>query len=158
MKYTYPSFRVIVGFLMCPLLSGMFLFLTADFYNFFSNGTPTLIHESGLFGFWLYCVLGIFGLLLFGVPAGLLGGIYTHLKLYRKLASYVLVFFLGGGGAHFWAYLLFALPRSDSEISDLFDFSTLNHFLFFALGAFSSLFVAYFVLPKPPVVPPENAK
>ncbi|QPG04615.1 hypothetical protein IT774_10255 [Salinimonas marina] len=150
MKPAYPYFKVIICFLMCPLLSGIILFSISDFYSFFSENTPTLFHEHGLTGLWIYIVYGIYGLIFFCIPAGLLAGLYAYLNLYRQLTSYVWVFLLGGAGAYLWAYALIRMTGKDISLSNTADFSNYQNLVVFALGALSSIFMAYLVLPKKP--------
>ncbi|RUO31129.1 hypothetical protein [Aliidiomarina soli] len=146
----YPSWRVFIGFSICPILSGFILFLVPDFYDFFTNGRATAVHQYGFWGIWLYFILGLYGFLFFGIPASFLAWLYVKNKLYRKASSYALVFFSGGFAAHFWMLILSSLMGTEVSFENIFDFSSYKSFLFFSLGAFSSVFMACLVLPKKP--------
>src|SRR5690606_9822474 len=94
-------------------------------------------------------VFGVSAVMLFGVPAFFASLIYAVLRLYKAWYSYLLVTFVGGCAAHIWIPIIWESRYVQWEPTDVFH-------VYFALGAVSSVLMAYFVLPQKPIKQTED--
>lgn len=144
MKTNYPYIRVIIFFTLCPLLCGFI-------YGVIGFGTMVLYTEpsyaeyksfsSMVAMFLLLPVAGaLTGLFYFGVPACIASVIYAALRLHKTWYNYLFVAVAGGGAAHLWLPVMFSSKYVSWELTNIFHGTS-------ALGALSSLFMAYLVLP-----------
>ncbi|EPC00177.1 hypothetical protein L861_14705 [Litchfieldella anticariensis FP35 = DSM 16096] len=137
----YPSWRVIIGFTLCPAAVALFIMSAVMFLGL-------LFEQDMRDGWWetfgglpaILLLTSLTALYLFGVPAFLLAVLYSLMKLRKSLQAYLIVFVAGGSGAQVWTWLPVTTASSDEG---LFGFPSA-----FFMGAVSSLIMAFFVLPK----------
>ncbi|MBJ7539747.1 hypothetical protein [Marinomonas transparens] len=136
----YPYRRVIIGFTLCPglagLLSGSVMLaegmVSEDVNNVFELTRMILL---------IPLITGVGGFVMFCIPALAASIIYTMLHLFKSWRSYFFITLVGGCVACLWSLIVFG-----SHV----DVQSTGPYLAFALGAVSSLLMAYLVLPKKP--------
>jgi len=142
MKSEYPYLRVIIFFTLCPLLCGFVYGILGVGSVFLHKGGYSVSTGIGI-SLFLPVAGGFTGLLYFGAPAFLASIIYAVLRLYRVWYSFFIVTIVGGSAAQLWVPIIFSNKYVQWERTDMFG-------AFFLLGALSSLFMAYFILPRRP--------
>ncbi|WP_189471678.1 hypothetical protein [Litchfieldella qijiaojingensis] len=138
----YPRGKVIFGFTLCPAVVASFWAGVELFYHLLpkfllSKNWTELFSEF----FMILWVVSAGGMVFYGIPAFLLALLYASLKLSKSLKNYFLVFIAGGVGAQVWGGMFILVLNWMERI---FEFPWA-----FLMGAFSSLIIAIFVLPKP---------
>lgn len=139
----YPYIKVITGFTLAPALAS-FIWGVLSGFSVLTGGVDKLSTAVALI-----FVIGISGFVLFCIPAFAISVIYAVLRLHKSWTSYLLVLFVGGCIAHLWLPIIWRGGYAQWELTDIFH-------VYFALGAVSSVLMAYFVLPKKPIKQPEE--
>jgi MFS family permease len=145
----YPSWKVLIGFALCPSLAAASLVLFGFLWDVYAelNGHSFTIYLATVF---LFSVTAMY---LYGIPAVLLAILYAMINLRKSLASYVFVFICGGIGAFFWTIIVNYLSTDNTYHPDhghgaSFPYLKLGNYELFFLGAISSVVMACVVLPE----------
>lgn len=138
----YPYYKVIFGFLLCPIISTVLILFFALFYldGFYNKDDPFLYFLA------IISVVSLGSVFFYGVPAILVGVISSLLKLHKGFNEVLFLFFLGGCVAYAWGPLIeFLFPKNRVEpFPGLLWHSSVP----FLLGASSSFLISLWVLPK----------
>jgi hypothetical protein len=135
----YPSLRILLGFFIVPGLAGFCFGLFFIFYLVFAG-----VGERVVFLWMIPIISGVGGSIFYGVPAFLLSLLYLWMRLYKEWQSCLFVFLCGGGGGVLWGWGV----RNIGGLSSFPYFLGLTDPMVFLSGAFFSLCVALWVLPK----------
>lgn len=138
----YPYYKVVFGFLLCPVVAGIAFTLFAFGYDL----TNKVILEVSMAYMGFAVIFVVSGLFFYGIPAVFLGVVYSFLRLHKGVKEYLFVFFMGGGVSYAWGPLInFLFPTDRVEpFPGLLWHSSVPFFL----GAGSSFLISLWVLPK----------
>ncbi|MEJ5863619.1 hypothetical protein [Pseudomonas farsensis] len=145
-KTGYPRGKVITGFVFSPALMGLALVLGDLVASLVTTGTT----EEPSFYFNFGTLFMLFGLLYYGLPAGLIGVMCVVLRLRRTLAALAGLSLVGAAVGYGWDQLLRILIDTDRAIPTL---PVLEHATPTVLAAGVSLVMGFLLLPRKPSLP-----
>ncbi|WP_439273528.1 hypothetical protein [Pseudochrobactrum sp. HB0163] len=143
----YPYWKVGIGFSLCPAIGGGIVALIATYYAALQPQLDALLVLG--FAAWALFVMPLTAIAINTPPALVLAIIYLALRLCRSWQSYLLVALLGGCGAFLWGVYIVPANKEKAYLQAIAESWLSAPFAgAFALGAVSSLVMAFWVLPE----------
>lgn len=147
---SYPKARVILGFVVAPALTGLTIVLCDLLFTLVSAGPL----REGEFYYTFGLLFMVFGLLYYGLPAGLIGVACAVLQLRRTLCVLFGLALTGAIVGNLWGQLLASLIDTDKAIPTLPVLASATPTV---LGACAALTMALLLLPPALRTPADTA-